>query len=279
MERYGFGVVIRDYSHTPIKAVALAGVALVRLNGWSLGWPVSLAGPALWLARGRPHREIVMPWAAVALATLLYQMGYPTVGTSETGALYHYAALPFIAFATAAVVCQAEIDRVPALIRAGMLASMLLGTTTFYVEHALRLSRLASAIEGPRRGLDLPTPAVVFEETWGGLRPQVGWVFGIPFRERSPSDPIVRYPRPSRAAALRHLMERWGYRQCRYLWYDWRAAQYRLTGCDEIGAHDGESDPLSRAAHPELGDDGKPWFASGRWREAFSYLPLPRSQD
>ena len=151
LEDYGFGTVLRDYSHTPLKALAITGAVLVRLNGWSLGWPASLAGPALWFAMGRPHGTIVGPWGAVALVTFVFQAGYPSAGTSETGAIYHHAALPFIAFATAAALKEAPTLRWGRWIWPFGFASIVLGTTTFYVEHGLRLSRLAAQIEGPRR--------------------------------------------------------------------------------------------------------------------------------
>ncbi len=102
LERYGSGTVLRHYAHTPLKAAALAAVVLVRFNGWALGWPLSLLGAALWFARGRSHRAVVAPWAAIALVTFAYQAAYPSIGTSETGAIYHHAALPFFAFSTAA---------------------------------------------------------------------------------------------------------------------------------------------------------------------------------
>jgi hypothetical protein len=236
LERYGFGTVLRNYSHTPLKAAALAVVVLVRFNGWALGWPISLLGPALWFAIGRPNRAMVAPWAAVGLATFLYQAGYPAIGTSETGAIYHHAALPFFAFSTAAALRDVASRSWGQWVQATALASVLLGTTSFYVEHAMRLSRLSAAIEGPRRSLKLQLPALLLEERWGG-RPQEGWVFGIPFRERSPSSAIVRFPWTNNPTQLRELIARWSDRRCYYLSYDLTRSQYHVTPCDQIGAH------------------------------------------
>ncbi len=277
LERYGFGNVIRDYTHTPLKAIALAGVVLVRMNGWAFGWPMSLAGPALWFALGRPHRASVGPWGAVALATFLAQAGYASIGTSETGAIYHYAALPFFAFSTAAALEETASRPWGSWVQTAALVSVLMGTTTFYVEHAYRLSRLAAAIEGPRRSLNLHPPALVFEDVWPD-RLQVGWVFGIPFRERSPSSVLVRYPRPARASQLQYLLERWKDRQCSYLWYDWRSYEYRLSPCNEMGAHDDAGDDRRRPwdSSPGIRGAGKPWFEDGGWRDAFPYLRVKR---
>jgi hypothetical protein len=274
LERFGFGVVLRGYSHTPLKGLALAGIALVRMNGWSLGWPLSIAGPVLWFALGRPHRAIVGPWAAVGLATFAIQIGYASIGTSETGPIYHYTALPFFTFATAAALEAMKARPWGAWVRAAAVAALAIGTTSFYVEHAFRLSRLTHAIEGPRREMPIESPALVFEDVWGD-RPQHGWVFGIPFRDRSVDAPIVRYPRPLKHHQLASLMARWPDRRCHYLWFDWRTEQYRLSTCDEMDTIDrtrisaGENRTIAGA---EV--NGQPWFANGGWRAAFPYLPL-----
>jgi hypothetical protein len=278
LESYGFGQVLRTYSHTPLKAAALAGVALVRLNAWGLGWPLSLAGPVLWFAVGRPFHEMVRPWAVAAFATFLFQTGYCSLGQSETGALYHYMTLPFIVFSTAAVLRRAAaIDSMRARwMCATAVALFALATSSFYVEHGLRISRLSHAIEGPRRALAVTTPTLLIEDV-GLDRPQAGWVFGIPFRERADDDPVVRYPRPTRLIQQEYLAARWKDRDCRYLWYDWRQATYRVSSCAEIGAHDHVLNATERAewaARSGLDARDRPWFEGGGWKRAFPYLPL-----
>ena len=275
LEKFGFGVVLRRYDHTPLKALALTGVTLVRLNGWALGWPLSLAGPVLWIAQGRPHRSIVGPWASVALATFVIQAGYASIGTSETGPIYHYTALPFIAFSTAAALHEAGGRSWGRWAQAAAVASLVIGTTSFYVEHGLRLSRLTHAIEGPRRALALETPALLFEDVWGD-RPQYGWVFGIPFRDRTDAAPVVHYPRPPTHQQLNALIARWPDRRCGYLWFDAREWTYRVSPCGEMDAIDrargtGEN-PMAAGAEV----NGRPWFANSAWKKAFPYLPLTR---
>jgi len=273
LEKFGFGTVLRSYEHTPLKALALAGVTLVRMNGWALGWPLSLAGPILWIVQGRPHRAIVGPWASVAVATFLVQAGYASIGTSETGPIYHYAALPFITFSTAAALHAARARSWGRWVQATAVASLVIGTTSFYVEHALRLSRLTHAIEGPRRSLALETPGVLFEDVWGD-RPQYGWVFGVPFRERTGSAAVVRYPRPPKHQQLNALIARWPDRRCEYLWFDARAWKYRFSPCGDIEAIDrargSTENPMVHGAEV----NGQPWFANGGWKSAFPYLPL-----
>jgi hypothetical protein len=275
LEKFGFGVVLRHYNHTPLRALALVGVTLVRLNGWALGWPLSLAGPLLWIAQGRPHRGIVGPWASVALATFVIQAGYASIGTSETGPIYHFTALPFIAFSTAAALRGAAGRSWGRWTQAAALASLVIGTTSFYVEHGLRLSRLTHAIEGPRRSLTLETPSLLFEDVWGN-RPQYGWVFGIPFRDRSDTAPVVRYPRPPKHQELSALVARWHDRRCAYLWFDARAWTYRVNPCEEIDAVDRARGNVENPTAVGAEVNGQPWFANGGWKKAFPYLPLTR---
>jgi len=268
LESYGFGTVLRHYAHTPQKAAALAAVAVIRLNGWSLGWPCSLAGPIAWLVFRCPDRRAVGPWAVVALATFVYQAGYASIGTSETGPIYHYAALPFVAFATASALRESTAYSWGNWAAAFAVFSTLLGTSTFYVEHAMRVARLSRAIEGPRRSLPLDPPALVIEEVWGG-RPQVGWVFGIPFRERSPSSPVIRFPRPAHSSDLEQLQMDWPDRHCSYLWFDWDRARYQLSPCRDTAA--------IAAAHPQqFAPDAE---RARDWKSSFPYLPLGDTAD
>ena len=272
LERFGFGMVLRNHEHTPLKALALAGVALVRLNGWALGWPLSLAGPLLWMVQGRPHRAIVGPWASVAVATFVIQAGYASIGTSETGPIYHYTALPFITFSTAAALHAAGGRSWRRWWQAAAVASLVIGTTSFYVEHALRLSRLTHAIEGPRRALTLETPAVLVEDVWGD-RPQYGWVFGIPFRERSGSGLVVHYPRPPTHQQLNAIIARWPDRRCEYLWFDPRGWKYGLSPCSDIDAIDRSRGDIDNPMVHGAVVNGQPWFANDGWKKAFPYLP------
>ena len=71
----------------------------------------------------------------------------------------------------------------------------------------------------------------------------------------------------------------WRDRRCSYLWYDWGASAYRVSGCSEMGSHDADQNAIRFSGHyphPEVRDDGRPWYEEGQWRAAFPYLPLAR---
>jgi hypothetical protein len=277
-EHYGFGRPQGpqgSYEHTPWRALVLAGIALVRLNGWGLGWPLSLAGPVLWFGLGRPSRALVTPWAWVALATFLFQAGYYSLGPSETGAAYHFACLPFIAAATAASLEALQGHRLGSYALSWALVATVLGTGSFYVEQADRLFREARAISGPRDELEaeLETDALVVEDF---LLPAPAWVFGPPRRDRRPDSPVVYYPRSAVHALLKDPA-RFAKRRCVFLWFDWVEGQYRHSSCADFDRIVEKNDPAfeaNRWRQPQYLAPHRPWFADGHWREAFAWLPF-----
>jgi hypothetical protein len=280
VERYGFGWPLgltHEFYYPPIKSLLNLFVVLVRLNGWGLGWPVSLAGPIAWIALGRPRSELLRPWTAMAIATVVFQLGYYSVGTSETGAIYHYAVLPFIALSTAAALeALGARKRLRDAATGIAFACMVLGTGSFLVEHAARLSRLTELIDEPARVAREGTrePALVFlEGSFAGKLP-IGWVNGPPFRIRSTYEPLMIYPRMSPSATA-NLRREWSSRNCYYEYYDYAAARYRLTGCEDIPRFATQFDREERYMtypHPESLDGTFPRWVGGGWRTAFPWL-------
>jgi hypothetical protein len=272
-EHYGFGHPVPDelpgYEHTPARALQNLIVTFVRLNGWALGWPLSLAAPVAWLALRRPAAPAVLPWALAALGTALFQFFYYSNGASETGAVYYQTALPFFAVAGGAALASA-----PPRWRAIALASAMVGTPSFFVEHGARLVRLTHAVAEPFRSLEVPHPAlVIVESDYVGHLP-VGWVGGVPFRSRRPEAPVVFYPRGSHRTldATRAI---WPERPCFYRYYDRAAARHGLVSCDRIGQvmrgfDFGPTDAQLRITEGER-LAARRW-ADGRWRGAFPWL-------
>src|SRR5262245_47950685 len=95
-------------------------------GGMSAGW---VGIEVRWRVLRCPQRALFRQWAAIAAATFLFQAGYPSIGTSETGAIYHHAALPFLAFSTAAALHSVHSRWYGGWIGAVALTSTLLGTT------------------------------------------------------------------------------------------------------------------------------------------------------
>jgi hypothetical protein len=269
-ERMGFGYPTGGPLHyTPLKGLGQLGIALVRLNGWGLGWPVSLAGPVLYFFFGRPRWRWVKPWALVALTTFVFQYFYYTIGSSETGPRYHYAALPFVAFTTAAVLERLWATRLEAIARGVLLASLVAGTGSFLVEHALRLHRLSDAIVAPYQGLGLPARALLIVDI-APHYPNVGWTFGVPFRTRRQTDAVVVYPDAGQDQR-RYLRALWSDRPCYYLTLDARE-QRTLGRCDD--AERLKAEQIARDA------TGPRWVKAVdtqpprlNWRDAFRWVP------
>lgn len=279
LERYGFGWPLgREYGiyHSLPKGLLHLGVVLVRMNGWGLGWPLSLAGPIAWLALGRPRARELRAWSAIAVATAVFQVGYYSVGTSETGAAYHFAMLPFVALSTAAALERLAQGRWREVTVGTSVAFTVLGTGSFYVEHSARLRRLTDAIAEPVRAAEAEAqiPALVFLEDTPAGRLILGWTFGSPLRVRTIHEPIVMYPRMPEAAAA-ELRDRWYGRSCYYEYYDYAARRYRLTGCEEMASRGDAFDRETRFMtypHPESRDGTFPRWANGGWRTAFPWV-------
>ena len=272
---YGFGSDLGDgVTFGPWRAVVNAGVALARLNGWALGWPVSLAGPVAWLAMRMPRRDVVGPWAAVALAAFLFHLGYYSVGTSDTGAVYHHAALPFFALSTAAVVERLAQTRARAALAGIVVACLVVGTGSFLVEHGLRLRRLTDQLAEVTPDVRVAGPTLLLEEVRPAGRPRIGWLLGLPYRPRFADDPVVRYPRRSAESAA-WLRQVWPARTCLYSWWDWNGHARRYVDCDNMAPIVQEIE-RSQAA----GDWPLPDSLDGRepppddWQYAFPWLPI-----
>ncbi len=269
-ETYGFGPVgASQYQHTPWKALALQGVVALRLNGWALGWPASWLGVVAWWNEGRPQGEAARTWGWLALATTVFHAGFFNNSTTETGPLYHLPVVVWLAVVTARAL-DATVARAPsaAVLRVALL-STLLGTTSFVAEHAARLLRLTDVVASPIMALrDLPRPALVFVETLSaGHRPS-GFVRGVPWRTRLPTDELVVYPRPSAATAAA-LQARWSARACVYVYDAGEPTGPRVVPCAEMGPHVVEVERREREHQspwplgpPGVGPDRWAWFRS-----------------
>jgi len=272
-EQFGFGAeVAPGISHTVGDGFLAAAFAAIRLNGWALGWPVSLAAPIAWLACGMPRRKTVAPWAWIALATFVFHIGYYSIGTSDTGAIYHHAAIPFFALSAAATVERLAATRWRGVVTGILVAMVLLGTSSFFAEQAARLVRLTDRIATAAPATPYDRPTLVLQERFPAGRPIAGWVWGIPFRPRSPDDTVVRYPRAS-GPSVAFLRATNADRDCVYQWFDYGSLSAREVPCDDMGPI------VARVAASQRADDyPSPDDLDGRppvdgWAYAFPWLP------
>lgn len=263
VERLGFGHVLGNaYRYTPLQGLKEIGVVLTRLNGWALGWPISWLGPLAWIALRCPRWKLVRPWALVALATLGFQFFYYTVGTSDTGPIYHYAMLPFFAVSTVAALEVLLAGRWRASTLGVLAALVLLGTGSFVLEQSGRLRRLSDAIAARIHLKGMKTPALLFldDEVW---EPLPGWVFGPPSRERSPDAPVVYYPYTSPASSA-YVEKLWPKRHCYFVRWAAESARWALESCPDTTSP-WDVMPASWKA--------KGFGPNADWRKAFPWLP------
>jgi hypothetical protein len=278
VERYGFGPPFAanssssSYVHTPAKALALFGVVLVRLNGWALGWPISLIGPIAWVWQGRPEWKMVRPWAWIALATVLFQAGYYSIGTSDTGALYHYLVVPFVVVTTALALLRFTETRWRAFAIGSTASFAIFGTATFFVEHGLRIRRLTDQITAAYAVPGVEAPAVVFR-TVAPNATFAGWLSGVALRERWGSAPLVFYP-ASRASSDEALIALYPDRRCYYGLFERSSSAMRTIPCADLESTRPDLEQVATASEPSTlpNAHARPWFEDGGWKRAFPWL-------
>lgn len=89
----GFGQDAFGVFYTPGLALGAAGMIVVSLNAWALGWPASLLPAALGLGLGRPRGK-ALAIALVPLVVLVAHLPVPIGGVHDTGPLYYLEVLP-----------------------------------------------------------------------------------------------------------------------------------------------------------------------------------------
>jgi hypothetical protein len=231
------------FVHTPWTALENLGVVLVRLNGWWLGFPLSLAVLALAIAERRWERRFGV-WYLVALAIVAFELGYYSPGASDTGTLYHHE-LVLPGSMVAASVAEALLARFPALAPSLFVVHVGLGTVPFVAEQTLRLARLAAAIHGETDALlaRIQAPALVFHEGRASEHLSVGWVFDtFPRRQRGQKDPLVTFPNVPEALRTK-VQAAYPGRSCWYFRRDPSTEAASLVPCSEARALMNRTEP------------------------------------
>ncbi len=231
LENFGFGHVGGiDFIHTPWTALENLAVVAVQLNGWWLGWPLSLGLIVAWLVLGRPLRG-AGPWLLGAAALVLLNAPYYSTGISETGPIYYFELLLPAAILGAHAVVRA-LARWPTAVTAVLIVHFAVGTTSFVWENVARLDRLVTAIHTPAEEVmaRIEPPALLIHENGFEESIRFGWVWSFPARLRHDGDPIVTYPRGA-PRYLPALMKRYAYRQCWYYRLDPETGGRELHRC------------------------------------------------
>lgn len=210
----GFGEAVPGQpERTPLSGLLNVFQTLVRLNFWSLGWPLSwlfVVAALLWSRR----RDLAPLWA-VLIVTALGSVFYFSLGVSDTGPVKYYEILPVIILLTVAGArsLHERIGRggrpgLSPLTPALVVALTLVGWVGFGRVQAIELHRLSDRIQEPyRRVAALPSDQKLLIFT-GALQrhPFDSWVSSPPNNVPEPERQVL-YVR-DRGADNRAIIER-----------------------------------------------------------------------
>lgn len=193
VEHFGFGMVFAEgpvWEHTPWQAVRNLAVTLVRFNAWWLGWPVSLA--PLVFVRRRDVLAGTTPLLAAGAGLLVFNLFYYSTGVSDTGPVYAFELLLPACLVGATVITRAASRW--SWVGPAVAVHLVLGTGSFWLEHAARLAKLADAVHARAAVLDaLPDHSMLF--VWPLPREELpGWIGTFPVRDREPDAAVLTYP-------------------------------------------------------------------------------------
>jgi len=188
---FGFGRTVWNYQHTVGTALAKTFAAWLRLDGWALGWPISLAGLALWLAGSGRDRATTWLVALIALHAFGYFF-YAFGAVHDFGSYYHLVPLPALVVVTArALVASSRRDW---LLRIAGAASVV-GLATFWPIELAHLDAIASRTEAPlvaARESAGDGPILVFHTSMHPHPPMLSsWVFFAPLPSPALDEPVL----------------------------------------------------------------------------------------
>ncbi|MCA9670135.1 MAG: hypothetical protein KC503_31280 [Myxococcales bacterium] len=238
VEHYGFGKTWPggSYEHTPLRALENLAVVAVRINGWWLGWPISLLLLGYWLKIGRPRAGAGL-WLLAGLLILAFEFGYHSTGVSDTGPIYHFELLIPLALLGANAIRHA-FERAPSLCAAALLVHFGVGTTSFLWSETSRLARLSTTIhrDSDNALAFVKKPALLLYEPNCEESTVNGWLFSrFPRRYWSDHDDVITVARPP-YPLLPSYLRRWKKRNCYYYRRDPKTLRAELYRCDQPAA-------------------------------------------
>ncbi len=232
-EHYGFGKVWEggDYAHSLLRGLENMAVVGVRFNAWWLGWPSSLVLIYFWLRRGLTLGKLsIWLWASGAL--LLFEFFYYSTGVSDTGPVYHYELLLTLSV-VGGLILRDLFKAAPRRTLACVAAHILLGTVPFMALEIGRINRLVHLIhDDADRAMEVvKKPALLLHEQDCTEVIRSGWIFNsFPRQLRSPSDPVVTYPRPP-WGLLPQYLKLYKDRSCWYYHVDPTTRRHQIMPC------------------------------------------------
>jgi len=200
-------------AHTPVSGLMNVIQTVVRLNFWSMGWPLSwlFVMAALLFAR---RRDLAPLWG-ILIVTAIGSVFYVSLGVSDTGPVKYYEILPVLVLLTVAGarslherIGQGGRTGLSALTPALIVALTLVGWGCFARVHAIELHQLTDRIQEPYQKIkDLPSDQRLLIFTGTMRRPPFSsWVSSAPNNVPESERPIL-YVR-DRGADNRAIIER-----------------------------------------------------------------------
>jgi hypothetical protein len=184
--RLGFGQDAFGVTHTPRLALAVAGLTLLELDAWTLGWPLSLLPVVGCVALERPSGRALAVLAAPAVL-LVAHLPVPMAGVHDTGPIYYLEALPALVILAARGLvlagrrAAAFLDgRGPDLVAWLAVAATVVGVACFWRQQVDVLTSLSAFDRAPYELAEriVPGRAVVFVENIQ-TSPPSSWVLGL----------------------------------------------------------------------------------------------------
>lgn len=199
--------------HTPLAGLMNIFLTVVRLNFWSMGWPISwlFVLAALLFCR---QRELAPLWA-ILIATAIGSVFYFSLGVSDTGPVKYYEILPVLVLLTVAGArsLHERIGRggrsgLAALTPALVVALTLVSWGCFGRVQAIELHRLTDRIQKPYQKIEVMAADQKLLIFTGTMRrkPFDSWVSSPPNNVPEP-DQQVLFLR-DRGAGNRVIIER-----------------------------------------------------------------------
>jgi hypothetical protein len=194
----GFGQDAFGVTHTPRLALGVAGLALVELNVWTLGWPLSLLPVGACLALERPPAR-ALAIVALPAAMILAHLPVPMAGVHDTGPLYYLEILPALTILAARGLVLAT-RRGAALGRGRgrdlvvwmAVAATFVGAFGFWSQQVTTLHHLSELNRAPYELAEriIPGRALVFVDEIQ-TSPPSSWVLGLQPPRPDLSDRII----------------------------------------------------------------------------------------
>lgn len=190
---FGFGFGPWDIRQSISSSISKTLMAWVRIDGWILGWPFSLAGVAAALSLPTVRRAGVPLLLTMALILLLCWL-FIAPSVHDFGSSYHLVAVPFVTSLTAGTLGALGSRWSAERIGPWVVASLCVALLTFWPVQAQRLHFVAQNILAPVEAAERTEPEKQILVLWKNLQgpgPSTSWVYFPPLSTHLADERVV----------------------------------------------------------------------------------------